>query len=69
MAQQRALRAAETWQFGMQGVGRYIGLSIGAIIDDDEVALLHGPPELRSVPPTEAMVTYALRCELRDGNT
>jgi len=48
----------------MQGVGAIYRLyRCGAIIDDDEVALLHGPPELRSVPLTEAMIN--IRATLR----
>ena len=40
-----ALRATEMWSFGMQGVGLVYRLYRSrAIIDDDEVALLHGPP-------------------------
>src|SRR5216110_1776771 len=39
-----ALRAAELWPFGMEGVGRVFGAyRDGLIEDDDEVALTHGP--------------------------
>jgi hypothetical protein len=56
-----ALRAAETWQFGMRGIGLIYRLyRSGALRDDDEVAILHGPPEVGSVPLTEAMVNIRL---------
>jgi hypothetical protein len=56
-----ALRAAEMWPFGMQGVGLVYRLyRSGKIIDDDEVALLHGPPDVGSVPVTEAMVNIRM---------
>ncbi|NJO36122.1 MAG: hypothetical protein HC869_26785, partial [Rhodospirillales bacterium] len=59
-----ALRAAEMWPFGMKGVGVVYRLyRSGAIIDDDEVALLHGPPEAGCVPLSEAMVN--IRATLR----
>jgi hypothetical protein len=59
-----ALRAAEMWPFGMEGVGLVYRLyRCRAIIDDDEVALLHGPPEAGSIPLTEAMVN--IRATLR----
>ena len=41
-----ALRAAELHPFGMQGVGRiFERFRDGAWLDDDEVALMHGPAE------------------------
>lgn len=59
-----ALRAAEMWPFGMQGVGLVYRLyRRSAIIDDDEVALLHGPAEAGFIPLTEAMVN--IRATLR----
>jgi hypothetical protein len=59
-----ALRAAETWPFGMVGVGMVYRLyRNGAIEDDDEVAIVHGPPELGSPPLSEAMVN--MRATLR----
>jgi hypothetical protein len=59
-----ALRAAETWQFGMKGVGIVYRLyRSGALQDDDEVAVLHGPSEVGSIPLTEAMVN--IRVTLR----
>jgi hypothetical protein len=45
----------------MQGVGVVYRLyRSGKIIDDDEVALLHGPPDVGSVPVTEAMVNIRM---------
>lgn len=59
-----ALRAAEMAPFGMRGVGLVYRLyRSGAIIDDDEVAQQHGPPETGSIPVTEAMVN--IRATLR----
>ena len=56
-----ALRAAELAPFGMQGVGEiFAAFSSGALLDDDEVALLHGPAELGYRPVTEAMVNMRL---------
>ena len=52
-----ALRAAELDPFGMRGVGRiYEMYRDGSLQDDDEVAVLHGPPELDFIPITDAMV-------------
>lgn len=52
-----ALRAAELDGYGMKGVGRiYEWYRDGILEDDDEVALLHAPPELDFIPLTEAMV-------------
>jgi len=52
-----ALRAAELAAFGMVGVGAiFEGYRDGTIEDDDEVAVVHGPPELGYVQLTEAMV-------------
>lgn len=53
-----ALRAAELSAFGMVGVGRiYEAYAVGAIIDDDEVAVLHSPAELGFAPLSEPMVS------------
>src|SRR5215204_6859507 len=50
-----ALRAAELDVFGMKGVGRiYQMYRDGVLQDDDEVAVLHGPAELRYPPLSEA---------------
>ncbi len=65
-----ALRAAEMDRFGMRGIGRiYRLVRRGAIQDDDEVAVLHGPAELGFVPLTEAMVDirYSVRAAARQG--
>jgi hypothetical protein len=52
-----ALRAAELHQFGMQGVGQiFESFKSGDLEDDDEVAILHGPPELGFKPLSESMV-------------
>lgn len=52
-----ALRAAELADFGMHGVGRvYEQFRTGACVDDEEVAVLHGPVELDYVQITMAMV-------------
>jgi hypothetical protein len=52
-----ALRAAELADFGMIGVGAiFEAYRDGAIEDDDEVAVVHGPPELGYVQLNEAMV-------------
>lgn len=60
-----ALRAAELASFGMRGIGkiarayrdgRYLALEDVAFEDDDEVAVVHGPPELGHVAVSQAMV-------------
>ncbi len=52
-----ALRAAELAPFGMVGVGRvFQQFESGALEDDDEVAVTHGPAELGFVAASEAMV-------------
>jgi hypothetical protein len=52
-----ALRAAELTDFGMRGIGHiYRQFSTGQLMDDDEVAVLHGPEEVHYVQVTEAMV-------------
>jgi hypothetical protein len=59
-----ALRAAELADFGMQGVGAiYEAYRSGALEDDDEVAIVHGPPEGGFVVASEAMVN--VRATLR----
>jgi hypothetical protein len=66
-----ALRAAELAPFGMRGVGRiFDAYRTGALRecgdesfeDDDEVAVVHGPPESGYVAASEAMVN--IRCTL-----
>lgn len=52
-----ALRAAELSGFGMIGVGRiFADFLCGALSDDDEVALQHGPAELGFPALSESMV-------------
>ena len=66
-----ALRAAELAPFGMQGVGRifeaYRDRALAPYFsepfeDDDEVAVIHGPPEAGYVAVSEALVN--IRCTL-----
>lgn len=53
-----ALRAAELADFGMIGVGQvFRDYLSGAIADEDEVAVLHGPAELGFMPLSEPMVS------------
>jgi hypothetical protein len=59
-----ALRAAELADFGMKGVGRiYRQFHDGELTDDDEVAVLHGPPEVGYVQLTEPMVDVRVTIE------
>jgi hypothetical protein len=52
-----ALRAAELAPLGMLGVGHiFAAYRHGRLVADDEVAVLHAPPELGWRPLTEAMV-------------
>lgn len=52
-----ALRAAELADFGMVGVGHiFRQFRTGALEDDDEVAVIHGPGELGFLAVSEAMV-------------
>ena len=52
-----ALRAAELWPFGMEGVGSvFEAFRDGRLEDDDEVAVTHGPAELGYPLLSEAMV-------------
>ncbi|MDH3316026.1 MAG: TfuA-like protein [Gammaproteobacteria bacterium] len=58
-----ALRAAELQPFGMHGVGEvFAGYRQRIIEDDDEVAVVHGPPETGFLAASEAMVN--IRCTL-----
>jgi hypothetical protein len=58
-----ALRAAELDVFGMTGIGEiYEWYRSGAIEDDDEVALLHGPAEAGFVPLSEPSVNVRASC-------
>lgn len=59
-----ALRAAELDSFGMTGIGRiYQWYRDGHLEDDDEVALIHGPPESGFLPLSEPMVNVRSTCE------
>jgi hypothetical protein len=52
-----ALRAAELVAFGMEGVGAvFEAYRDGVLEADDEVAVIHGPPESGYRPMSEAMV-------------
>ena len=52
-----ALRAAELHAFGMVGVGRiFEAYRDGELEDDDEVAVIHGPPETGYLALSEALV-------------
>jgi hypothetical protein len=52
-----ALRAAELASFGMEGIGTVFQLyRDGALEDDDEVAIVHGPADLGYPVGSEAMV-------------
>jgi hypothetical protein len=52
-----ALRAAELAPFGMEGIGTIFQLyRDGALEDDDEVAIVHGPADLGYPVSSEAMV-------------
>ena len=52
-----ALRAAELHTFGMRGVGRvFEAYRDGALEDDDEVAIMHGPAEIGYLATSEPMV-------------
>src|SRR5919109_729912 len=52
-----ALRAAELHVFGMRGVGRiFEAYRSGALEDDDEVAVVHGPAETGYIALSEPMV-------------
>ncbi|SDX24016.1 hypothetical protein SAMN05444358_10421 [Ruegeria halocynthiae] len=59
-----ALRAAELADFGMIGIGQiFEDYLSGAIEDDDEVAVLHGPAELGFPPLSEPMVSIRATIE------
>jgi hypothetical protein len=52
-----ALRAAELCAFGMRGVGPiFEAYRDGALEDDDEVAIMHGPAEIAYLATSEPMV-------------
>ena len=59
-----ALRAAELHPFGMRGVGRiFEAYRDGALSDDDEVALTHGPEDLGYLSLSEPMVNIRATLE------
>lgn len=59
-----ALRAAELHSFGMRGVGRiFEAFRDGELTDDDEVALIHGPPETGYIHLSEPMVNIRATLE------
>jgi hypothetical protein len=63
-----ALRATELAPFGMVGIGRiFDAFSTGALEDDDEVAIEHGPAELGYTATSDAMVniraTFEAACQ------
>jgi hypothetical protein len=59
-----ALRAAELHAFGMRGVGRiFKAYRDGALTDDDEVALTHGPEDLGYPALSEPMVNIRATLE------
>ena len=59
-----ALRAAELHARGMRGVGRiFEAYREGQLVDDSEVALLHGPPDLGSRPLTVPLVQVRAAAE------
>lgn len=65
-----ALRAAELAPFGMIGLGRiFEGYKDGLLEDDDEVAVIHGPPELDFRPLSEALasIRFSLAAAVRAG--
>ena len=59
-----ALRAAELAPFGMEGVGSiFEAFRDGRLLDDDEVAVLHGPAETGYVALSDAMVNIRATLE------
>lgn len=60
-----ALRAAETEAFGMIGVGQiYQMYASGALIDDDEVALVHSSADTGYQPLSEPMINIRATLQL-----
>ena len=63
-----ALRAAELEPFGMEGAGViFEAYRDGVLTDDDEVAVRHGPAELKYIAVSEAMVN--IRATLASAET
>ncbi len=65
-----ALRAVECSMFGMVGVGEiYAAFAVGELLDDDEVAVVHGPAAARFATGSDAMVNirWTLRAAVVQG--
>ena len=65
-----ALRAVELEPFGMEGIGQiFEAFRSGALQDDDEVAVAHGPAETQFASCSDAMVNirYTLRAAVDAG--
>ena len=63
-----ALRAAELHSFGMRGVGRIFEAFVdGALEDDDEVAVVHGPEEVGYLSLSEPMVNIRATLAAAEG--
>lgn len=59
-----ALRAAELYQFGMQGFGQiYHDFKTGVLTDDDEVAVLHGDEQNGFLAINDSMVNIRYTCQ------
>lgn len=58
-----AIRAAELDVYGMRGVGAVYRRFKAENLDDDEVAVVHGPAELDYLPTTAAMVNVRFTLE------
>jgi hypothetical protein len=59
-----ALRAAELYQFGMQGFGQiYHDFKTGILTDDDEVAVLHGDEQSGFLAINDTMVNIRYTCQ------
>ena len=59
-----ALRAAELYQFGMQGFGQvYHDFKTGILNDDDEVAVLHGDEQSGFLAINDTMVNIRYTCQ------
>jgi hypothetical protein len=64
-----ALRAAELAVFGMEGVGVvFEAYSRGELVDDDEVAVAHGPGDRGFTPTSEAMVNIRATLAAAEAN-
>jgi hypothetical protein len=64
-----ALRAAELWPFGMQGIGRiYENYKSGTWDADDEVAVVHGPASTGFAAASVALANLRLGIEAAETN-